>query len=500
MVRRTLLPERRERSRKARRKTQRECFPGSLRIFAASRLSGIQLCIALIVLAGCAAYRPMPIDPPRLEQEFRARNLSSPGLRVFMEASSGVKREEWPLKTFGLAELTLAGLYYNPELEIARARVEAADAAVISAGARPNPSIAIGGGYTNSPESPLVFRFLPGVPIETAGKRGYRILRAQQMAEAARLELAEAAWKVRSAIRSALAGHLFAVEELRLLRVEEAAQLETVKLLDQRFAVGEASRPEADMARAQELNASLSLEAARGRVAETLAVLAGAIGVPASALAGIRFDWPAFERPVSAEALPLADVERAGLLHRIDVRRLLVEYAAADAALRLELARQYPDIDLGPGYDFDEGHHKFTIGPALTLPIFNRNQGPIAEAEARRKEIGARFAAAQAQAIQEMERALAQYRSALAELSPFGAQAVAVQQAREAAAARLIEAGEGDRLMLTGIQVQGSAARRARLEALRKAQAALGLLEDAVQRPLEPGLVMPAPQVKGKTR
>ncbi len=150
------------------------------------------------------------------------------------------------------------------------------------------------------------------------------------------------------------------------------------------------------------------------------------------------------------------------------------------------MARQYPDIRWEPGYSFDEGHHKFAIGPSLTLPVFNRNQGPIAEAQARREEAAARFSALQAQVIGEMEKALAKYQAALAELAEAGTQLVALQQRREKAALRALEAGEADRLALTGIRVQSALAAQARLEALRKAQAALGALEDALQHPLTP--------------
>ncbi|HKW99411.1 MAG TPA: hypothetical protein VJN43_16845, partial [Bryobacteraceae bacterium] len=46
--------------------------------------------------------------------------------------------------------------------------------------------------------------------------------------------------------------------------------------------------------------------------------------------------------------------------------------------------------------------------------------------------------------------------------------------------------GEEDRLTLNGMQLENAAVARARLDALGRAQIALGELEDAVQRPLSP--------------
>jgi hypothetical protein len=50
-----------------------------------------------------------------------------------------------------------------------------------------------------------------------------------------------------------------------------------------------------------------------------------------------------------------------------------------------------------------------------------------------------------------------------------------------------VRLGEEDRLSLNGVQIESSVIARARLDALARAQSALGELEDAVQRPLNPG-------------
>jgi outer membrane protein TolC len=194
--------------------------------------------------------------------------------------------------------------------------------------------------------------------------------------------------------------------------------------------------------------------------------------------------------------LALDDVQKAGLMHRADVRRSLLEYAADEAALQLEIAKQRPDIQLNPGYNFDEGHHKITFGPGFDIPVFNLNKGPIAEAEARRTEAETRFNALQAQAIGEMEIALAKYNGARSELTEAARTLTAIQTTRTAAMQRAIAAGEEDRLSLSGVRIEGAVAARARLDAERRLQTALGTLEDAVQQPLESGSPLPDPGTK----
>ena len=81
------------------------------------------------------------------------------------------------------------------------------------------------------------------------------------------------------------------------------------------------------------------------------------------------------------------EVRRQALLNRADVRGALAEYAASQSALQLEIANQYPDVHLGPGYGWNTGNagdNEWTLGVTLDLPVLNHNQGPVAEAKAKR--------------------------------------------------------------------------------------------------------------------
>jgi outer membrane protein TolC len=223
---------------------------------------------------------------------------------------------------------------------------------------------------------------------------------------------------------------------------------------------------------------------AEGQLKQADVTLANAIGIPESALDGAQFLWPDLDPPPTSEALAPAQIKRAAVLNRLDLHSLLAGYAAAESALQLEIAKQYPDIQLGPGYAFEEAHNNFTLGLSATLPLFNRNQGPIAEAEAKREQTGAKFLALQAQIIGQSQKALAGYQAALAQLREAD-QLVQSQREGERLAARAFDAGASDKLTYTGAQLQVLIAARARIDALRTAQQALGDLESAVERPLQ---------------
>lgn len=449
------------------------------------------LLAAIVVFWGCVRYQPKPLAPSQTEARFNARTLDDGGLKAFIERHSSETVKEWPRPSWDLNALTLAALYYHPSFDVARAQAAVAAAGVITAGARPNPSVGVAAGYTDSSESPWLYGINFDIPIETAGKRGLRIAQAKQLTEAARLQLAEAGWQVRSRLRTALLEHLLARRNIELLETEITMRSNVVYLMGRRFAVGEVSRTELDAARTQLVQAHVALHTAEGGAAASLVELAATLGLPPPALEGVALEWPELDALPSEQETSAGAVQRSGLLNRLDVRRSLVEYAAAEAALQLEVAKQYPDLRVGPSYAFDDGTNKYKLGVTLTLPVLNQNQGPIAEAKARREKVAAQLLALQAHVIGELHKAYARYHAALAELTEVDTSLTELQERMEKFTRRAVELGEADRLALASVQLQRIVVRRARLEALHRAQTALGALEDAVQRPLTPAMPLP---------
>src|SRR5262249_37268800 len=112
------------------------------------------------------------------------------------------------------------------------------------------------------------------------------------------------------------------------------------------------------------------------------------------------------------------------------------------------------------------------------------------EAEAHRQQVAASFMSLQAQVINQVQQAGARYHSAIAELADAD-ELLALSQRAFHAAQRAFEVGEEDRLTLASAKVQSAESERSRLDALRKAQSALGALEDALQRPVDSAFVLP---------
>ncbi len=447
-----------------------------------------------VLLAGavcgvsCVHYVAKPLKPEVLESAFRNRTFDDAGLRDFAARECGNAGRAWPPVAFELNALVCAGLYFHPDIAIAKAQLSEAEAAVMTAKPRTNPGVSAEGGYNRTPESVATYGVSPVFTIETAGKRGDRILEAEKLADAARNALAEAQWRVRSNIRTAFVAYCFARRRAALMDAQQRIDEEVVEIYGKRLAAGDAARPELMAARNQQAAARVSLTAAEANVAQTRAALAAAVGVPETALESAQLAEAAMDAAPSPESLPLRNVERAGLLHRADIRRSLDEYAAAEARLRLEIANQYPDIPLTPAYSLQEGYPAYTLGSAIdSIPLFNRHKGPIAEADARREELKARFVALETQAMAQTSAAFEQYGAAMRQWTEARERVQSIGREQEQAVRAAFRQGDADRLELGMARAARVAADQTAVDAQERAQSTLSALEDAVEAPLAPG-------------
>lgn len=449
----------------------------------ASRAFAVVVFAAAFV-AGCAQYQPKPLSAGVEARALEERTLNNARLQEFIRLGLSPQRKSGTRSSWDLAKLTLAALYYHPELDVARAKLASARAGIITAAQIPNPTLNASTFYNTTTLSPSpwtvgqVVNFL----VETLGKRELRTARARELAAAAREDLATAAWQVRGNVRAALLNLWAAQQRLALTNRRLALQQQLVDLLQRRFTEGQSSALDVSRERINLNQISLAVREAERQRAEARVQLATAIGMPVQALNKVTFSFGAFERP-SPFRMAIGSLRRQALLYRSDVQALLSEYEAAQNSLRLEIVQQFPNFTLGPGYTFDQGDNKYNVDLAVELPIFNQNQGPIAEAEARRKGAAARFVALQAQIIGAIDNAVVDYRSAAQAVATANTLA-ADGRRREEDISRLFAAGQVDRSAAVTAELEVATIELSSLDAKVQQRRSLGALEDALQRPL----------------
>ncbi len=433
----------------------------------------------LAALGGCATYQARDLTPAKTQEQLDRRQLTDAGLEQYLARHHLPAGGSWDL-----SRLTLAAFYFSPELAVARAQLAEAEDGVRTAAARPNPAFSFSPGRNENSAggvTPWILGYALDIPVELAGKRGYRTAEAQHHVDVARFNLASLAWTTRSAVRRALTDLHGAEATAELWRKQTPLLERAAQLVEAQVTAGDASPLQAAQARIALNRAGLAIRESERTVISARSDLAAAIGVPLAALADIRLDTA--ELAGSATSLATAEARSWAAQNRADLLAALASYAAAQSALQSEIARQYPDLKLGPGYQFDQGESKWALSLGFELPVFHQNQGPIAVAEARREVESTRFQALQHRVLADVDRAAAIYASSLGEVETVATLRASLERQTKIVRAQQA-AGETSRLDLIRAEVELADQARAEIDARHRNARALTDLEAAVQRPL----------------
>lgn len=437
-----------------------------------------------VLLGGCATTPPPAAAPLSAEAgatAFQARSLDDPGLRRFLADNLG--RE--PSNPWDFDALCWVAFYYHPSLALARAQWATTRAAQQTAALRPNPTVSLVPGY-NTTRQPGVSPWFPAINFDflllNADKRNAQQAIARADAEAARLGVVTAAWQVRTELRRAWLEWQSSANRLANLRQQAELQKKLLTLTEQRLTAGRISVAEVSTVRLAWLKAESAVADASAQADLARPHLAAALAVPVAAITPITLAPPTASPALTPEALAAA--RQQSLQSRPDLLAALAHYESVQAALSLEVAKQRPDIHLGPGYQWDQGANKWSLSLTFELPLFHRNEAAIAESVARRAEAAAQFNLAQIQAIAALDNAAAAQRTA-ANQADHARQLVAEVRAQADRVQQRFDRGGADQFERTSAQLELTAAELAGLDASAALALASGQLEDALQVPFQ---------------
>jgi cobalt-zinc-cadmium efflux system outer membrane protein len=321
-----------------------------------------------------------------------------------------------PSDVLTLDEAISLTLTESPTMSVYPYAVRAADARTLQAGLRPNPELEIEigefagtgdrEGFTAAESSIVV-----GQPIELGGKR----VRRKQVAsvagelvawdyESAKLDVIR---DVKQAFTAVQAGHerVMLAEQL----VELAQQVRAT--VAQRVEAGKDSPVEG-------LQADLVLSRSRMGRQEAVRALDAARHALAAQWGGRPGAWQVARAGFFDPVLPVSLEEMLQAIDaNPDLARQTTEERHSQASLRLAKAMRVPDVTIGGGIQrFEEtDDSSFILGLSLPLPLFDRNQGGIAEALAglaktrqQGKAVAVRTRAALAEAVNDLASACSQ--------------------------------------------------------------------------------------------
>ena len=356
---------------------------------------------ALALLVGCSSYRAQPVDLAACRAAWQGRDPFAEPVAAYARrlAEAGRPVRFNPSDGLDLAAAEVVALVWNPALNVARRRAGIAAASAAEAGWWDDPAFSLDAkrviGATLQPWK-LVGAL--GMTVPLSGRLGLEATHAQTLDAVARERLLGEESATLAVLRSQWLAWS-AARECQQVTMDFAVQARGLADIAERLRdAGELSVVAARALRITALRAAA--KAGEFTAAATSAEMA------VRALIGLTIDAPWVLRPTLA--LPEDEIGRivADDSGRAPALRLrLAEHQAAEARLRLEIRRQYPDLQLGFGYDSDRGDK--AIGPALgfSIPLWNANRRAIAEAEAERAANTAEVEAAYAAAISDAAQA-----------------------------------------------------------------------------------------------
>jgi len=441
------------------------------------------LSLSLLGLSGCLHYQAKPLDPQLTAQRFQQRTLDSNGLHTFLQ-QQGKPLPQWPLPHWGLPQLTLAALYFHPDLDAARALWQQAQANQQRSAQRANPQFAFTPTFNaaNSIPSPWILSSLLNFSYQTAGKREIRQQQAAQLSEKARLTLAAQVWQIRSNLRQQLEALWFAQQQEQILQQQQTLKRESLRRIEQQYAAGNISALELARVRLAPEQSHLALLDVQQQVNDRRIQLAAALGLYPEALQEIRFNFSQLDEIISDA--DLSQARSRALQNHAQLLQSLSAYAASEAQLELAVAQQYPDIQIGPGYEYDQGGNKWSLGLGFTLPLFHNQAPQIAQAAAQRRVAAAQFESQQLKVVQQVAQAVAAYRAAQQKKAATDQIQTDIKQQLQRSKAQL-QVGELSQADLLAVRLQLNSANLAQLNAAAALQKARGQVEDATQTPLK---------------
>lgn len=379
--------------------------------------------------------------------------------------------------------LVAAGEMTNPAMRRAQADFAAAKASIGVANALPPFGVALDfqKAVTNGGVNPWTYGFTVDWPIELWGKRPTMAFQATMESNVAALAISKTRWELRTAVTKATVDLHAARVRLEAIGKMSGVLTQWELALGKSRALGETGRiEELTVARERSTYERDEADALRQmKVAE--AALGKSLGVPLNEVDGIVL------RPLPdglPSVSPLAHWEKEAALKRPDVLEGLANYAVTDAALRLEILNQYPDVRLNSGLSFDQGQTKWLLGPAVSvLPDLNR--AGIAKARANREANAAAFQVIQTTALTDVSSAWADYRGSLGQLEKSRS---LVEKSRNIASSQeeLMKLGEGSRLTVYQNQYLEGQDEAAAVAARFQVWQTLVILQDAARSDILP--------------
>lgn len=351
-------------------------------------------CLAMslvIVICGCQIVPVRPLVLNASYEELVQRDIAVQPVQDYAARLLAQRGDTSPFDVqdgLSLHEAEAIALWYNPDLRIARLEADRAGASAGVAGRWADPELGLDAGrkwFDDDIDPSWIGLASLSITIPISGRTGAEKRAFAKEHESALLGVIEAEWRTLVALREAWIRWSTVVEEIRLLD-EHVALVGTFAETARELALGgeldngTARLFSIERGRKQALRDEAIYDEARLR-----AKVMGILGL----LPDAPIEFVPVIRQADADISQSRNAKDSAMTHPAVVR-LKADYDAAEARLRYELRKQYPDITLSPSFSEERDETSLILGFGFPVPVWNANRQGIAEAVAQREIARAR--------------------------------------------------------------------------------------------------------------
>lgn len=285
-------------------------------------------------------------------------------------------------KPVSLSDLQSTALSFSPLIRQANASIEAARGAALQAGLHPNPKAGYAGDTWNMGSTIGTQGAYVGQLIKTGGKLQLAYSAASLDVENAELNRRKVESDLLTEVRKGYFSVLVAERSVLVARAFATLTAEVYSIQVTRLRVGQAALDDPLQARVLATQARAALLRSHNRYLSAWKQLAASLGRPDLKPLALAGD---LDRPVpvfNSNAVLNRVLDNHTKVHSAEN-----SYQKAQLQLRLAQVMPKPDLDLSYKLQYDKttlpnnAVHSINIG--FDLPLWNRNQGGIREAEGR---------------------------------------------------------------------------------------------------------------------
>lgn len=362
----------------------------------------------LTACGGNQAYVAAPLNRNDTYSQLLQKTLDDKAYHEFRH-SLGLSANN---KTLDLQELHVATLFFNPQLQQSIANIPVAKAEKIITTARKNPRLQLPIEHhsdTSDDRPPWLLGLVANIIYERSEKREARGIRADANIEMSRIAVYGQAWD----IANQLTKHYWQLvnHQKNLHIIEEEIQLhqQVLDFLSRREELGEASSFEINTARLNLQRVVLEESQVQIQRNQSFQNIVQLLGVHPQHISIDMINEENNAQTLIQREIDAGLSQEAALHQRFDVQTAMLEYSQVEADLILAIERQYPDIQISPGFIFEQDDKIWQLTTSWLLPIFDKPARHIEAALLKRTAKQAEFLALQTSIVANIHTRLSAY-------------------------------------------------------------------------------------------